>query len=255
MGSSITDIQIQQVEDIIDASGACLFGTREIKQFLQDIIHRIIKSIDITPEKLKIILIERGHLKEVIFKTPRNETIYIWRTVDQYALLPKIRVTGYYTHLTAMFFHGLIDQEPQSIYFNHEQPARPPSTNSLEQSRIDNAFQKGQRITTARTKYDGKEYWLLNGKQTGNCGVMSFRTSSGTEVSVTNLVRTLIDITVRPAYAGGVNSVLTAYKIAQPKVSIRELSKTLKSLSYVYPYHQSIGFYIDRAGNYDSSAI
>jgi predicted transcriptional regulator of viral defense system len=79
--------------------------------------------------------------------------------------------------------------------------------------------------------------------------------SSGIGIPVTNLERTLIDIAVRPAYAGGVNSVLSAYRLAQPNVSIRKLKKALRFLNYVYPYHQSIGFYIDMAGNYTNKAI
>jgi hypothetical protein len=153
-----------------------------------------------------------------------------------------------------MYFHELLDYEPNSIYFNHEQPARPLSTASLEQSRIDNAFQKKQRLTTARTIYNEKEYWLLNGKQTGNYGVILIKLQSGIEIPVTDLERTLIDIAVRPAYAGGVNAVLNAYRSAQSKVSIDKLKKTLLSLNYVYPYHQSIGFYIEMAGNYANEA-
>ena len=96
---------------------------------------------------------------------------------------------------------------------------------------------------------------MLNGKQTGNYGVIQMMTPGNVEVPVTNLERTLIDITVRPAYAGGVASVIQAYRLAQPNLSIVELIKTLRSLSYVYPYHQSVGFYIDMAGNYDDEAI
>ena len=75
-------------------------------------------------------------------------------------------------------------------------------------------------------------------------------TPSNIEVPVTNLERTLIDITVRPAYAGGVTSVIQAYRYAQSNVSIFELSKTLRSINYIYPYHQCVGFYMDIAGNY-----
>jgi hypothetical protein len=77
-----------------------------------------------------------------------------------------------------MHLHGLIDYEPESIFFNHEQSARLAGGN-LEQSRIDNAFKKKQRSTTTQINYEGDVYWLLSRKQTGNYGVVQVKTPSG----------------------------------------------------------------------------
>jgi predicted transcriptional regulator of viral defense system len=249
------DSKKEAIEALFDASNSHIFGNRELNLFLQRITQVVFYSDQIPIQYLKSYLLRKSHLKKIVFKTPRNEILYIWRSVDNYELLPKIRSNGYYTHLSALYFHDLLDYEPENVYFNHEQAARISSANTLEQSRIDNAFQKNQRLTTARTVYDDKEYWLLNGKQTGNYGVSVMEIPSGAKVSVTNLERTLIDITVRPAYAGGVNSVLNAYRLAQPQVSVKKLIKTLRCLDYVYPYYQSIGFYLELAGNYPTRTI
>jgi hypothetical protein len=74
------------------------------------------------------------------------------------------------------------------------------------------------------------------------------QSSSGEILEATNLERTLIDITVRPAYAGGVGELLKAYRTARNRVSIDRLLGILDELTYVYPYHQAIGFLMQSAG-------
>jgi hypothetical protein len=241
----------ETLETTIDATGIQIWKVQELKRFLraQDSINFIFSSTSLTADDLIKYLTEYSYLQKIKFKTPRIENLFLWRSVSKFAIFPALRPDGYYTHQTALHIHGL-GQLLDVIYFNHEQPIRPTS-GVLEQSRIDNAFSKGQRLTSARTNYDGIEYWLLNGKQTGRYGVTTMKTSDNIEVPVTDLERTLVDITVRPAYAGGVNNVLRAYQLAQPKLSIQKLADTIRALKYVYPYHQSIGFYIDAAGVYD----
>jgi predicted transcriptional regulator of viral defense system len=73
-------------------------------------------------------------------------------------------------------------------------------------------------------------------------------------IPVTNLERTLIDITVRPDYAGGVQNVLDAFRIARARLSVQTLISTLDQLSYLYPYAQAIGFLLQHAG-YDDDCL
>lgn len=67
-------------------------------------------------------------------------------------------------------------------------------------------------------------------------------------MDVASIERTLIDITVRPLYAGGVPAVLRAFTLARNRASISKLISLLNTLDYTYPYHQSIGFYLQHSG-------
>lgn len=79
-------------------------------------------------------------------------------------------------------------------------------------------------------------------------GVESIAASSGRSFSTTNLERTLVDLTVRPAYAGGIVAALECFRVAKARISMKKLLQILDQLDYLYPYAQAIGFLAQRAG-------
>jgi hypothetical protein len=53
---------------------------------------------------------------------------------------------------------------------------------------------------------------------------------------------------VRPIYTGGVFEVAKAFELAKEQVSVNGLCAMLRKLNFIYPYHQAIGYYMERAG-------
>jgi hypothetical protein len=193
---------------------------------------------------------EKKVIQEYKFEFPgRKEVRYVWenQAIDL-EIINSVRPNSYFTHFTAMYLHGLTLQEPKMIYLNYEQPEKRFRDTDLAQERIDYAFRSGCRTSNNIADFGDRRICLLNGKYTGHKGIIDYEIETGHIVKTTNIERTLIDITVRPVYSGGVHSVLEAYRMAGDRLSVNKLSATLASLKYIYPYHQAIGFYLERAG-------
>ena len=67
-------------------------------------------------------------------------------------------------------------------------------------------------------------------------------------IPATGLERTLVDVVVRPEYAGGPTQILRAYTNAKPLIDISALVDTLKRLGHKYPYHQCVGLFLKLSG-------
>lgn len=192
-------------------------------------------------------------LRAVRFSLPyRPETRYVWQDVPLLEIVQTLRQNAYFTHATAMRLLGLTEQVPKTIYLNHEQPDHSRSDEPLQQTAVDNAFRAPQRVSKNVVQVEGVQICVVNGMWTGSLGVQSRKANyDSTEpvfVRSTDIERTLIDITVRPIYAGGVTEVAKAFEIARPDVSTTRLLSYLDKLDYAYPYHQAIGYYMQRAG-------
>jgi hypothetical protein len=208
------------------------------------------------------ILKEKNTIQEIIITTPQRKiSKFVFEEASPYDIATSLRQGSYLSHYSAVFTHQLTENVPKTIYTNLEQSPKYSGDpdEELQQKNIDLAFSRDMRLTNqiAIFNFKGKEYktYLLNGKNQKRLGVEEIKSFNlSTPSNVTNIERTLIDIVVRPVYCGGVEEVLNAFIEARGRCSVNRILAYLKKMDFKYPYHQSIGFYLEKAG-YDEKLL
>ena len=232
-----------------------VFRQKDLSRFLaeQREFWRLAQST--TTQEFIRYLINSAKLSKIVFPFPqpyKKEIRFAWGDASIYEIMLMLRPGCYFSHYTAMAFHGLTEQLPKTTYLNSEQKSTGPVGGTLTQKGIDLAMRRPVRVSGNVAETSDFRICIISGKNTNNYAVIEEPVMGAGKplgrLRFTKLERTLIDIAVRPIYAGGVSEVAKAYQLAQDRVSVNVLAATLDKLGYLYPYHQVIGFYLERAG-------
>ena len=239
----------------IEETGTRVFTRADIDRLLTSNRDHWRLTQTMTTNRLIEFLVKNSKMQLHKFKLPHRPTNrYTWGEVPTLEIVQSLRPDGYFTHFTALQLHGLTEQIPKTVYLNFEQQAS-GGGGQLSQGAINSAFKRKCRVSKNVTTFREQRVCLLNGQNTGQLGVTAIETADESELRVTSIERTLIDAAVRPIYAGGVFEVARAYEAAYDQFSVNRLTANLKRLNYTYPYHQAIGFYLQRAGKYSEAQL
>jgi predicted transcriptional regulator of viral defense system len=235
------------------------FQTLPLKSFTYNKLYTLIEEHKVgwgisyrkrTKEIIEFLFKNNFLSKTDFFGEHESIVIYSWKTNDDFTVIAGLKSDSYFMYYSALFLHELTQQIPKTFYLNTEHSSnatRNINPISISQEAIDQVFSRDQRKSEHTLSLGEKKIIMTNGKNTGRLGVVQIL-NERQSFYFTDLERTLIDIVVRPVYAGGVFEILEAYRLAKGKVKVKKIAAYLKKLDYIYPYEQSIGFYLEKAG-------
>ena len=172
---------------------------------------RLTKST--TLENFIEFLTTHGRLSRIEISFPsKTMTRYVWGETPIYEVILSWHPASYLSHFTAVYLHDLTEQIPNTIYLNVEQSRKSPPPKRLDQANIDTAFKRPMRRSKTVAQFGDFEICLLNSMGGLNLGVIEADWPGNQKIRLTNVERTLIDITVRPGYAGGVFEVSQGFQ-------------------------------------------
>ncbi len=204
----------------------------------------------VAPAKIASKWVDHQFLNTYLFQLSdgNEETFYLYGAPSIFEIAVSLRNRSYISHYPAVQLNNLTSQIPKTIYTTLELSPKLYKPISISQASIDKAFAQSQRRSQLQTIYEDYSILLLQGKNSARSGVL-LSAYYDNAFSFTGLERTLIDITVRPNYAGGAFAVLDAYRraVESNALSIKKLLAILTKMDFIYPYHQAIGFYLERA--------
>jgi hypothetical protein len=231
------------------STGPLIYGTRGLNALFVQLKQAGKIPFPISKDSFLKQIFSHQLLTEHIMESP-FETIHRYARpgTTRYHLALSIRKNSYLCHATALKLHGLWPIADNTEYINREQTPKPKVALPPTQEGINRAFGGNQRQTkNVFVGENGERYVLLNGKHSNSLGV-----EWQGNLQLTSLERCLVDAVVRPSYNGGVPTVIEAFRRSRQSTNPKRLISMLRQMDFTYPYEQSLGFYMQRAG-YDAS--
>lgn len=243
-------ISKKQIENFLDSLPKHVFTSNQLVQIFEK--KRVYWNLGYSYSFSKFMefLLDKSFLKPINLSCC---TLYSWRmhNLDDiiYEIALSLKPRSYISHYSAMFLQNLTEQIPKTIYVTYERlNSLSSKKNSLTQANIDAAFQKNERSSNNTYVLGKFKIQLISSPRNDKLGISFYTLTSGIQIPVTNIERTLIDATVRPSLSGGVPEIVKAYTEALTKIQIVKLKAYLSSMNYIYPYEQAVGFYLDYVG-------
>jgi len=204
------------------------------------------------------VLLDEGivHPSRLEARNGKSLSLYCSRLISDlnvYELALALSPSGYLCNLSSIYYHSLTNQVPSIAYICNEtiSPRDQGTRKTLSGEIIRTAFIKPHRFTNNIFDAKSGSVVIIDRERRTGHGVISIRKRRGhfpKGASLTCLERALIDAIVAPQHNGGISSVTAYFRAARSRLRVGRLLEIYEVLQLTYPFAQSIGFFLERAG-------
>ena len=162
---------------------------------------------------------------------------------DIYRFVYSFEKNGFFSMSTALHLQGLTDYKSSIIFYSHELTIKHNKKNTLQQEDIDKAFVKDYRYTKKIASYQDHTVVVLEPKHTDRVEVIEI---NGFQVSSLN--RALVEMIINIQYFRSYENLLEIFMPIKDHLNIEKVFLVLKTMDLIYPYFNSIGFFLEQLG-------
>lgn len=188
-----------------------------------------------------------------------SHEIYVFYPEEQniYTIANGLEKNRYISHYSALHANQLILDQSGKIFLKRERKTT-SLRKDLNQKDVDISFSLPMRASSLvyNITWDKKEYSIILIEGTGNqkLGINKIYINDFSYFYCTDIERTLIDIVMRPRYAGSLDNIVIAFNNVKDDIDLEYLATILNTLNPMYPYENNIAFFM-YAANYPLKKI
>lgn len=189
-------------------------------------------------------LIDLGLHQQTLFINEKNLTKYTFqKDFDLYEFVLSLHKNSFLSMSSALNVQGLSTYRDEFIFASQELSLKQCVDSSLLQENVDKAFRKEYRRTHSVGKLKNKTIILLSPKYTDQYQVIDYK---GLRVSTIN--RALVEMIVNVQYFRNAQEIIDVFQTIKNRIDIDTVFDVVKQFDFIYPYYQSVGFYLEKIG-------
>jgi len=241
------DLFSKNINNILSLAKSRTYNTAQINMFCNELKEKNYIAQSMTHNDFIKRLIELQKKQINITMNDKYLSIYSYdENVSENKMLLGFRKKSFFSMSSALNVLGLSDFRDNFIFLSQELSQKNvlEVNNSLSQSSIDSAFKKDYRRTHMVGKYEDKHIVFLSPKYTDYYEVIT--NNDGIRVSSVN--RAFVEMIVNVQYFKNSKSIIEVFEPLKDKLDLDIIYNVIGKFDFIYPYFQSIGFYLHQIG-------
>jgi hypothetical protein len=241
------DLFSKNINNILSLAKSKTYTTAQINTFCNELKEKNYIAQSMTHDAFikRLIALQKKQIN--ITMNDKYFSIYSYdEDVTEYKMLLGYKKNSFYSMSSALNLLGVSDFRNNFIFISQELTKKNVSNNesSLSQDSIDNAFNKDYRRTNMVGKYEDQHIVFLSPKHTNYYEVIT--NSDGIRLSSIN--RAFVEMIVNVQYFKSSKDIIDVFKPLKNKLNIDAIYNVVEKFNFIYPYFQSVGFYLYQIG-------